>query len=123
MSSIVSDIDPTRTDDRGREAGDRRRRYHAGEATHRQRRVAGGSPAEGRRCLSASRRRLRVAEGICNGWHGLAATVKVSGPQRRSASSRAPRLRPSGSSATSCAQVCGRSLPGQRHTLAHDAER
>ena len=74
----------------------------------------GGQPA---------RRRLRVAEGIYKDRHGLAATVKVNGIQRelrfpagtplKTIRARRDELRAS-----------LRTLPaGERHTLAHDADR
>ena len=72
---------------------------------------------------SRPRRRVRVAEGIYKDRHGLAATVKVNGVQRelrfppgtplKAIRARRDELRAS-----------LRTLPaGERHTLAHDAER
>ena len=71
----------------------------------------------------SARRRVRVAEGIYKDRHGLAATVKVNGIQRelrfpagtplKTIRARRDELRAS-----------LRTLPaGERHTLAHDAER
>ena len=72
---------------------------------------------------SSARRRVRVAEGVYKDRHGLAATVKVNGIQReirfpagtplKTIRARRDELRAS-----------LRILPaGERHTLAHDAER
>ena len=71
----------------------------------------------------AVRRRVRIAEGVYKDRHGLAATVKVNGIQRelrfppgtplKTIRARRDELRAS-----------LRTLPaGERHTLAHDAER
>ena len=71
----------------------------------------------------SARRRVRIAEGIYKDRHGLAATVKVNGLQReirfppgtplKTIRARRDELR-----------VSLRTLPaGERHTLAHDAER
>ncbi len=70
-----------------------------------------------------SRRRVRVAEGIYKDPYGLAATVKVNGVQREI---RFPRGTPLKTIRARRDQlrVSLRTLPtGERHTLAHDANR
>ncbi len=78
---------------------------------------------KGRAGSQPARRRVRVAEGVYKDRHGLAATVKVNGIQRelrfpagtplKTIRARRDELRAS-----------LRTLPaGERHTLAHDAER
>ena len=86
-------------------------------------RSAASRKPKGKAAGQTARRRVRVAEGIYKDRHGLAATVKVNGIQRelrfpagtplKSIRARRDELRAS-----------LRTLPaGERHTLAHDAER
>ena len=78
---------------------------------------------KGKTAAQPARRRVRVAEGIYKDRHGLAATVKVNGIQREI------RFPPGTPLKTIRAQrdelrASLRTLPaGERHTLAHDAER
>ena len=93
----------------------------ASETTPRQPPRKQASKAGGAR--PPARRRVRVAEGIYRDRHGLAATVKVNGVQREL------RFPPGTSLKTIRAQrdelrASLRTVrPGQRHTLAHDADR
>ena len=83
----------------------------------------GGESSRSEAARISSRRRIRVAEGIYKDRHGLAATIKVNGVQREI------RFPPGTSLKTIRAwrgelRASLRTLPvGERHTLAHDAER
>ncbi len=85
--------------------------------------TAAPAPRPKRAGSQPARRRVRVAEGVYKDRHGLAATVKVNGVQRelrfppgtplKTIRARRDELRAS-----------LRTLPaGERHTLAHDADR
>ena len=97
------------------------RKPNALETSRRDRSI--GDSEKGKAGSQPARRRIRVSEGIYKDRHGLAATVKVNGIQRelrfppntplKTIRARRDELRAS-----------LRTLPaGERHTLAHDAER
>ena len=71
----------------------------------------------------SSRRRIRVAEGVYKDRHGLAATVKVNGVQREIRFSPDTPLKTIRARRDTLRASLRTLAVGERHTLAHDAER
>ena len=69
------------------------------------------------------RRRVRVAEGVYRDRHGLAATVKVNGIQRELRFPAGTPLKTIRARRDELRASLRTVRPGQRHTLAHDADR
>ena len=97
----------------------------AGPAPRKRRAAQSNTPRKpnGKTASQPPRRRVRVAEGIYKDRHGLAATVKVNGIQREI---RFPSGTPLKTIRAQRDELRAslRTLPaGERHTLAHDAER
>ncbi len=93
----------------------RSRRRAAQRATPREPTTKTGSPP--------SRRRVRVAEGIYKDRHGLAATVKVNGIQRELRFPPGTPLKAIRARRDELRAGLRTIAPGERHTLAHDADR
>ncbi len=115
MSPPPHNVDEPAATETTSAAAPRPKRRAAQSATSRKPKVkAGNQPA---------RRRVRVAEGVYKDRHGLAATVKVNGIQREL---RFPPGTPLKTIRAKRDELRAslRTLPaGERHTLAHDAER
>ena len=110
----TSNDEPGATETTAAPAPRLKRRAARSGASRKPKAKAGGQPV---------RRRLRIAEGIYKDRHGLAATVKVNGIQRElrfPAGTPLKRIR----ARRDELRAALRTLPaGERHTLAHDAER